>query len=138
METTLHFVSPEEIKVKHLFSRASIVENRVFSKDRLVKERKRDIFTEYIIDTEQPLDEANSANAQKLLKLEKVGLLDSHKSYEKYLKWLKDLTDRIFQIDLPNVNWKEIKTCSRAYLLIENYPNCLMVVSRIVIILRLT
>ena len=60
-------------------------------------------------DREKPLQEATSANAQKLLELEKLGLLETYKSYEKSLKWLKDINiNRYnFQIDQASVNWKE-------------------------------
>ena len=61
-------------------------------------------------DREKPLQEATSANAQKLLELEQLGLLETYKSYEKSLKWLKGLNINgyNFQIDQPSVNWKEI------------------------------
>ena len=61
-------------------------------------------------DREKPLQEATSANAQKLLELEQLGLLQTYKNYEQSLKWLKDLNINgyNFQIDQPSVNWKEI------------------------------
>ena len=61
-------------------------------------------------DREKPLQEATSANAQKLLELEKLGLLQTYKIYEQSLKWLRDLniSGYNFQIDQPSVNWKEI------------------------------
>ena len=60
-------------------------------------------------DREKPLQEATSANAQKLLELEQLGLLQTYKKYEQSLKWLKDLNiiGYNFQIDQPSVNWKE-------------------------------
>ena len=60
-------------------------------------------------DREKPLQEATSANAQKLLELEQLGLLETYKSYEKSLKWLKDINiNRYnFQIDQASVIWKE-------------------------------
>ena len=61
-------------------------------------------------DREKPLQEATSANAQKLLELEQLGLLETYKNYEKSDKWLKDLNIRgyNFQIDQSRFNWKEI------------------------------
>ena len=61
-------------------------------------------------DREKPLQEATSANAQKLLELEQLGLLQTYNNYEQSLKWLKDLNINgyNFQIDQPSVNWKEI------------------------------
>ena len=61
-------------------------------------------------DREKPLQEATSANAQKLLELEQLGLLQTYKNCEQPLKWLKDLNINgyNFQIDQPSVNWKEI------------------------------
>ena len=59
---------------------------------------------------EKPLQEATSANAQKLLELEQLGLIETYKNYEKSFKWLRDLNINgyNFQIDQPSVNWKEI------------------------------
>ena len=37
-------------------------------------------------DRGKPLQEATSANAQKLLELEQLGLLETYKNYEKSLK----------------------------------------------------
>ena len=61
-------------------------------------------------DREKPLQEAKSANAQKLLELEQLRLLQTYKNYEKSLKWLKNLNinEYNFEIDQPSVNWKEI------------------------------
>ena len=61
-------------------------------------------------DRAKPLQEATSANAQKLLELEQLGLLQTYKNYEQSLKWLRDLNinEYNFQIDQPSVNWKEI------------------------------
>ena len=60
-------------------------------------------------DREKPLQEAQSANAQKLLELEQLGLLQTYKNYEQSLKWLRDLNINgyNFQIDQPSVNWKK-------------------------------
>ena len=75
VETILHTISPDKIEVDNLFSQTSIIENGIFSKDQLVKER--DLLKEYIRDRAEPLQEATtSANAQKLLVLERLGLLD--------------------------------------------------------------
>ena len=61
-------------------------------------------------DREKTLQEATSANAQKLLELEQLGLLKTYKNYEQSLKWLKNLNINgyNFQIDQSSVNWKEI------------------------------
>ena len=61
-------------------------------------------------DREQPLEEAQSANALKLLELEQLGLLQTYKNYEQSLRWLRDLNINgyNFQIDQPSVNWKAI------------------------------
>ena len=61
-------------------------------------------------DREKPLQDAQSANALKLLELEQLGLLQTYKNYEQSLKWLRDLNINgyNFQIDQPSVNWKEI------------------------------
>ena len=65
---------------------------------------------EYIRDRAEPLHEATSPNAQKLLELDQLGLLDAYKHYENSLKWLKDLNINgyNFQIDQPTIKWKEI------------------------------
>ena len=61
-------------------------------------------------DREKALQEAQSANAQKLLEPEQLGSLQTFKIYEQSLKWLRDLNINgyNFQIDQANVNWKEI------------------------------
>ena len=60
----------------------------MYSKKQLVQERKRDLLHEYMRDCEKPLQEATTANAQKLLELEQLGLLQTYKNYEQSLKWL--------------------------------------------------
>ena len=57
------------------------MENGIFSKDQLVKEREQDLLKEYIRDRAPPLKEDTSADAQKLLELEQLGLLDAYKRY---------------------------------------------------------
>ena len=90
VETKLNTISPEEIELENMFSKASVIESGVCSKEQLVQERQR--FTTRIYERpRQPLQEATSANAQKLLELEQLGLLETYKSHEKSLKWLKDL-----------------------------------------------
>ena len=79
VETILHTISPEEIEIDNLFSRASIIENGIFSREELVKERERDLLREYIRGRAEPLQEATSANAQKLLEIDRLGLLDAYK-----------------------------------------------------------
>ena len=93
-----------------MFSKASLIESRIYSKEQLVQERKRDLLHEYMRDREKPLQDAQSANALKLLELEQLGLLQTYKNYEQSLKWLRDLNINgcNFQIDQPSVNWKEI------------------------------
>ena len=110
VETVLNTISPEEIELDNMFSKASLIESGIYSREQLIQERKRDLLHEYMREREKPLQEATSANAQKLLELEQLGLLQTYKSYEQSLKWLKDLNINgyIFQIDQPSVNWKEI------------------------------
>ena len=93
-----------------MFRYARLKESGIYSKEQLIQERKRDLLHEYKRDREKPLQEATSANAQKLLELEQLGLLQTYKNYEQSLKWLRDLNINgyNFQIDQPRVNWKEI------------------------------
>ena len=69
VETILETISPEEIVLDNMFSKASLIESGIFSKEQLIQERKRDSLHEYMRDREKPLQEAQSANAQKLLEL---------------------------------------------------------------------
>ena len=110
VETILNTISPEEIVLDNMFSKASLIESGIYSREQLIQERKIDLLHEYMRDREKPLQEATSANAQKLLELEQLGLLQTYKNYEQSLKWLKDLNMNgyNFQIDQPSVNWKEI------------------------------
>ena len=48
-----------------MFSKASLIESGICSKEQLVQERQRDLLQEYMRDREKPLQEATSANAQK-------------------------------------------------------------------------
>ena len=93
-----------------MFRKASLIESGIYSKEQLVQERKRDLLHEYMRDREKPLQDAQSANALKLLELEQLGLLQTYKKYEQSLKWLRDLNINgyNFQIDQPSVNRKEI------------------------------
>ena len=79
VETVPHTISSEEIEVDNLFSRASVIDNGIFSREQLVKERERDLLREYVRDKAEPLQEATPANAQKLLELDRLGLLDAYK-----------------------------------------------------------
>ena len=80
-------MSPEEIELENLFSKASVFESGIHSKEQLVIERQRDLLQERIYERpRQPLQEAISANAQKLSQLEQLGLLETYKIYEKSLK----------------------------------------------------
>ena len=92
-----------------MFSKASLIESGIYRKEPPIQERKRDLLHEYMRDREKPLQEATSANAQKLLELEQLGLLQTYKNYEQSLKWLRDLNINgyQFQIDQPSVNWKK-------------------------------
>ena len=74
-----------------MFSKASLIESGIYSREQIIQERKRDLLHEYMRDREKPLQEATSANAQKLLELERIGLLKKYKNYEQSLKWLNDL-----------------------------------------------
>ena len=105
----LNTISPEEIVLDNMFSKASLIESGIYSKEQLVQERKRDLLHEYMRDREKPLQDAQSANALKLLELEQLGLLQTYKNYEQSLKWLRDLNINgyNFQIDQPSVNWKK-------------------------------
>ena len=87
----MNTISPEEIVLDNMFSKASLIESGIYSREQLIQERKRDLLHEYMRDREKPLQEATSANAQKLLELEQLGLLQTYKNYEQSLKWLKYL-----------------------------------------------
>ena len=69
-----------------MFSKASLIESGIYSKEKLIQQRKRDLLHEYMRDREKPLQEATSASAQKLLELEQLGLLQTYKNYEQLLK----------------------------------------------------
>ena len=45
-------MSPEEIELENLFSRASVFESGIHSKEQLVQERQRDLLQEYMRDRE--------------------------------------------------------------------------------------
>ena len=108
VETILNTISPEEIVLDNMFSKASLIESGIYSKEQLIQERKRDLLHEYM--REKPLQEATSANVQKLLEFEQLGLLQTHKNNEQSLKWIRNLNINgyNFQIDQPSLNWKEI------------------------------
>ena len=110
VETILNNISAEEIVLDNMFSKTSLIESGIYSKEPLTLERKRDLLHEYMRDREKPLQEATSANAQKLLELEQLGLLQTYKNYEQSLKWLRDLNINgyNFQMDQPSANWKKI------------------------------
>ena len=91
VETKLNTISPEEIELESMFSKASLIESGIYSKEQVIQERQRNLLHEYMRDREKPLQAATSANAQKLLELEQLGLLETYKSYEKSIKWLKEL-----------------------------------------------
>ena len=93
-----------------MFSKASLIESGIYSREQLIQERKRNLLHENMRDREKPLQEAQSANALKLLELEQLGLLQTYKNYEQSLRWPRDLNINgyNFQIDQPSVNWKEI------------------------------
>ena len=85
-----------------MFSKASVIESGIYSKEQLVQERQRDLLHEYMRDREKPLQEATSANTQKLLELEQLGLLETYKNYEKSIKWLRDLNINGYNFKLTN------------------------------------
>ena len=93
-----------------MFSKASVIESGIYSKEKLLKERQRDLLQEDMRDREKSLQEATSANAQKLMDLEQLGPLETFRSYKNSLKWLKYLKINGYncQIDQPSVNWKKI------------------------------
>ena len=70
VETILSTISPDEIVLDNMFSKANLIESGIYREEQLVQERKRDLLHEYKRDREKPLQEATSANAQKLLELE--------------------------------------------------------------------
>ena len=72
--TILNTISPEEIVLDNMFSKASLIESGIYSKEQLVQERKRDLLHEYMRDREKPLQDAQSANALKLLELEQTNI----------------------------------------------------------------
>ena len=100
VETIFNTISPEEIVLDNMFSKASLIESGIYSKGQLVQERKRDLLHEYMRDREKPLQEATSANAQKLLELEQLGLLQT--------KHNKNPTYRNIRNIFTNIN----STCS--------------------------
>ena len=106
----MNTISPGEIVLDNIFSKASLIESGIYSKEQLIQERKRNLLHEYMRYREKPLQEATSANAQKLLELEQLGRLQTYKNCEQSLEWLRDLNINgdNFQIDQPIVNWKEI------------------------------
>ena len=74
----MNTISPEEIVLDNMFSKASLIDSGIYSKEQLIQERKRDLLPEYIRDRGKPLKEATLANAQKLLELEYLGLLQTY------------------------------------------------------------
>ena len=107
--TKLNTVSPEEIELEKMLNKASVIESGIYSKEQLVQERQRDLLQENMRDREKLLQEATSANGQKLMELEQLGLLETYKSFESSLRWLIDLNINgyNFRIDQPIVNWEE-------------------------------
>ena len=61
-----------------MHSKASVIESGIYSKEQLVQEQPRDLLQEYMIDRERTLQEATSADTQKLLELEQLGLLETY------------------------------------------------------------
>ena len=72
VETKLNTILPDEIELDNMFSKASVIESGIYSKEQLVQERQRDLLHEYMRYRDKPLQEATSANAQKLLELERL------------------------------------------------------------------
>ena len=81
VETKLNTISPDEIELDNMFSKASVIESGIYSKEQLVQERQRELLHEYMRDREKPLQEATSANAQKLLELVQLRLLGTYINY---------------------------------------------------------
>ena len=52
VETKLNTISPEEIELDNMFSNASVIESRIYSKEQLVQERQRDVLHDYMRDRE--------------------------------------------------------------------------------------
>ena len=55
VKTILNTISPEEIVLDNMFSKASLIESGIYSKEQPVQERKRDLLHEYMRDREKPL-----------------------------------------------------------------------------------
>ena len=47
-------ISPDETKLDNMFSKASVIESGIYSKEQLVQERQRDLLHEYMRDREKP------------------------------------------------------------------------------------
>ena len=110
VETILNTISPEEIVLDNMCS-VSKFDRKWYIQQRTINSRtKKRSATRYMRDREKPLQEATSANAQKLLEFEQLGLLLTYKNYKQPLKWLKclNINGYNFQIDQPSVSWKEI------------------------------
>ena len=54
VETILNTISPEEIVLDNMFSKASLIESGIYSKEQLFQERKRDLLHEYMRDRYEP------------------------------------------------------------------------------------
>ena len=52
VETLLNTISPKEIVLDSIFSKASLLESGIYSKEQLIRERKRDLLQEYMRDRE--------------------------------------------------------------------------------------
>ena len=61
VETILNTISPEEIVLDNMFSKTSLIESGINSKEQLIQERKQDLLHENMRDREKPLREATSA-----------------------------------------------------------------------------
>ena len=48
VETILNTISPEEIVLDNMFSKASLIESGIYSREQLIQEQKRDLLHEYM------------------------------------------------------------------------------------------
>ena len=106
----MNTISPDEIVLDNMFSKASLIGSGIYSKQKLVQERKRDLLPEYMRDREIHYKKQHQQMLSNYWDLERIGLLQTYKNYEQSLKWSRDLNinEYNFQIGQPTVNWKEV------------------------------
>ena len=59
VETILNTISHEEIVLDNMFSKASLIESGIYSKEQLFQERKRDLLHEYMRDRAKTITRSN-------------------------------------------------------------------------------